>query len=91
MGYQNDSANYRVYDPESKKISVSRNVTFNEMIGKSITIQEHDEETIVLPRLQVPEGRNEQYQEVHEISDESDKFSEVDELPVANKGAQPQF
>jgi len=63
------------------------------MIGKSITIQEHDEEeTIVLPRLQVPEGRNEQYQEVHEISDESDdEFSEVDELPVASKGAQPQF
>lgn len=62
------------------------------MIGKSTTIPEHNEgETIVLPRSQVPEGRNEQYQEVHEISDESDdEYREVDELPVANYGAQPQ-
>lgn len=48
MGYQDNSANYRVYDPESKKISVSRNVTFNEMIEKSGTILEHDEEEMTM-------------------------------------------
>jgi len=30
VGYQNDSRNYRVYDPTTRKISVSKNVYFNE-------------------------------------------------------------
>lgn len=51
VGYQDDSANYRVYDADTKKISVSRNVTFHEKTGKSNVILEHDgEEPIVLPR-----------------------------------------
>lgn len=91
VGYQDDLANYRVYDPESKKINVSRNVTSNEVIGKSGTILEHDEEEMtVLPRSQAPEERNEQQQEVQEISDESDdEFTEVEEFPIANNRAQP--
>lgn len=34
VGYQSDSENYRVYDPTSKKVSVTRDVTFNEQAGK---------------------------------------------------------
>jgi len=30
VGYQNDSRNYRVYDPTTRKIFVSKNVYFNE-------------------------------------------------------------
>lgn len=30
VGYQGDSTNYRLYNPRTKKVSVSRDVTFNE-------------------------------------------------------------
>ena len=30
VGYQGNSSNYRVYDPISKKVTVSRDVIFNE-------------------------------------------------------------
>lgn len=30
VGYQGESANYRLYDPEKKTVSVSRNVSFRE-------------------------------------------------------------
>lgn len=30
VGYQGESSNYRVYDPNTKKVTVSKNVYFNE-------------------------------------------------------------
>lgn len=34
VGYEGDSANYRVYDPVTKKVSVSRDMTYRERVGK---------------------------------------------------------
>lgn len=34
VGYDGDSTNYRVYDPIKKTIKVSRDLVFNEKIGK---------------------------------------------------------
>ncbi|CAB0037528.1 unnamed protein product [Trichogramma brassicae] len=47
VGYNGDSRNYRLYDPSSRKIIISRNVTFNEenLIGTS----EEKEKTPTVP------------------------------------------
>ncbi|KAL7304754.1 hypothetical protein TKK_0002986 [Trichogramma kaykai] len=46
VGYDGDSSNYRLYDPSSRKIVISRNVTFNE----GIFIGTYgDEETLAIP------------------------------------------
>lgn len=38
VGYDNQSRNYRLYDPESKKITVHRNVHFNKTLKQKSTI-----------------------------------------------------
>lgn len=36
VGYQGDSANYRLYDPVTKRVSISRDVTFHEQLNKTV-------------------------------------------------------
>ena len=88
VGYDGDSSNYRVYDPETKKVGVSRDVIFNEKTEKVETIEENkDEDMVVLKRRAAPvEQAEEQVEEpmVIESSDESEYESgnELVEVPV---------
>jgi len=52
VGYTEESTNYRVYDPESKKVSIARNVVFNEKVGApSAKAEEKEEENeVIFPR-----------------------------------------
>lgn len=43
VGYQGDSKNYRLYDPITKRISVSRDVIFNEKLVRKIELLKEDE------------------------------------------------
>jgi len=58
IGYTEESTNYRVYDPESKKVSIARNVVFNEKVGAPFAKEEEQEEEneATLPR---PKTENE--------------------------------
>lgn len=60
VGYTAESTNYRVYDPESKKVSIARNVVFNETVGKpSAKAEEKEEENeVILPQPKA-EDKNE--------------------------------
>jgi len=42
VGYQQDSSNYRLYDPQTAKIIVSRDVKFNDSEDKAITLTNDD-------------------------------------------------
>lgn len=59
VGYEGDSTNYRVYDPSTKSVIITRDATFFERVGKINLVEEepHDE-TIVLHSPQ-NEERNE--------------------------------
>lgn len=51
VGYQDESSNYRLYDPEKKTIIVSRDVTFNETAAnESSNAGGFDEESLKIPR-----------------------------------------
>ena len=51
VGYENNSSNYRVYDPQTKKVSVSRDIVFREKIGKTTLPVDDDAcDEIVLPK-----------------------------------------
>lgn len=51
VGYSGDSENYRMYDPITKQVKVSRDVTFFEQVGKTFTVQEEmEEDATVLPK-----------------------------------------
>lgn len=51
VGYKGDSPNYRVCDPETKRVNVTRDVTFHKKIGK-VKIGENEDgiETITLQK-----------------------------------------
>lgn len=58
VGYQDDSTNYRVYDPITKQVSVSRDVTFLEKAGSKSDQSEEEDSVIKLPGTKL-EIRNE--------------------------------
>lgn len=72
VGYTKDSTNYRVYDPEMKKVSIARNVVFNEKVGVSSAKAEEKEEDneVILSRPQA-ENKNE-YENENVIDAERD-------------------
>lgn len=56
VGYENDSTNYRVYDPIRKRVNVMRNVTFHERARKiQTTDQEYDDEIVIFPKVKSDE------------------------------------
>ena len=59
VGYTEESTNYQVYDPENKKVSVVRNVVFNEKIGAPSAETEEKEKEIEIT-LPLPEAECEQ-------------------------------
>lgn len=87
IGDDQNSSNYRVFDPETKKVSASRDVTFNEKTGKIETIEENeDEEMIALGRRVAPveqiEERDEQSEDGSSDESEYESGNEVVEVPV---------
>lgn len=50
VGYEGQSSNYRVYDPLSKKVTVSRDVVFNEKIGTIKTAASEEDTEIIFPK-----------------------------------------
>lgn len=49
MRYESDSTNYRVYDPDTKRVSVTRDAKFYEQVGKVVIDKEEscDDATIL--------------------------------------------
>jgi transposase InsO family protein len=76
VGYDGESSNYRVFEPVSKKVSVSRDVVFNETVGstKSVVRNEDDEE-IIFPNVEEVDERTEDADE----REEEDEFQEATE------------
>lgn len=44
VGYQGDSKNYRVYNPASRQVTVTRNATCNEITGRAMSNQKENED-----------------------------------------------
>lgn len=87
VGYQDESSNYRVYDPDTKKVNVSRNVTFHEVAGQSKRREEKQQETEVLLPKDVPKDIALEEQEIIQVSEESSNEEEddVEEVQPANQ------
>lgn len=75
VGYEGDSANYRVYDPASKRISITRDVTFRERIGKvtSPLDERKDNNEFV---IEIPENKLEESED--DTSDEDEPEAHED-------------
>lgn len=73
VGYQGDSENYRVFDPTTRRVSVSRNVTFDEETERDKRVVRRTKEGVVLclPRDAPDE------EDVIEILDDDEDEEEV--------------
>ncbi|KMQ88540.1 copia [Lasius niger] len=80
VGYQGDFSNYRLYDPETKKVSVSRNVIFHENSSPSVPLTKPAEETVVLLRIEEEQPVEQPAVEENE-EQEDEEFVEADEEP----------
>lgn len=48
VGYEKESSNYRLYDPSTRKISISRHVVFNKQVDTKIALIEENETSFPL-------------------------------------------
>lgn len=64
MGYQDESSNYRLYDPTKRAMVVSRDVVFNETEADESTSSSNSEEEVL---------KLERERDVIDVSDESDE------------------
>lgn len=79
VGYESSSSNYRVFDPVTKKITVSRDVTFRETIGPALSEKEGEMGVLIFPKLEevpVPAER-----ESDEEDDDDECFEQAEEIP----------
>lgn len=77
VGYEGESSNYRLYDPATKKVTVSRDVEFKEEIG-AMNLPARDEETD--DEIKLPKSGSSEYEREEEESDnEDDVFIPTDE------------
>lgn len=75
VGYQEGTTNYRLFDPGTKRVSVSRDVTFNEKTAYQIESKNFD------PVL--PEDKDEQADnKIAEAERPADDEGSVDEIPA---------
>jgi len=87
VGYQAESTNYRLYDPISKKIVVSRNVVIHEgKKNRTNTSDESNTESLKLPEIQeianqndngIENGRGEVFLDEPIYSDAEDESTPV--------------
>lgn len=84
VGYQADSTNYRLFDPETKKIIQSRNVTFNEELKHRENYLPATEFRITLYPMPSADVENEEDDEVFHKVEEADQIEppQVIEDPV---------
>lgn len=86
VGYQGNSANYRLYDPLTQKVSVSRDVVFDEKLSEvSNSESDSKQRALVLPKFtpvlgRVNENRDD---EVIEILDEEEEFGDAEDAENA--------
>lgn len=87
VGYKENSANYRLYDLETRKVSEARDVTFNEKIGRvtASTDSQPDDEGSVLEIFNIGEEPEKQENEVESGSDEEEdeEFKDAEPRPTA--------
>ena len=91
VGYTEESTNYRVYNPKTKRVSVARNVIFNEKVGKPLaeTNPMEEENEIILP---LPKAENEEEnggigQEQAEVENEQEACEQEDTSDLENQRA----
>lgn len=84
--YSGDSTNYRVYDPVSKQVSVSMDVTFSERVGETVTILEESQDD-VLPKSSAEEDDENIHQEIEVIPHNVDHHQQdaVDEREASTR------
>lgn len=81
VGYDGDSSNYRLYDPVSKKVTVSRDVVFNEQVNKVSLPKEIDENGSLL----LPKDEPEQEEaEINDVNEDEEVFASADEYEEQN-------
>ena len=72
VGYTDESTNYRVYDPKTKKVSVAQNVVFNERVGapsaEADEKEEADEISLSRPKAEIE----------HEYEEENENGNVID-------------
>lgn len=83
VGYESSSSNYRVFDPVSKKITVSRDVTFRETIRPTVSTTSDESEDFILPKIEkavsVPV---EEELDQEEDDDDDEVFEQAEDVPV---------
>lgn len=85
VGYQGDSTNYRLYNPNTKKVTVSRDVVFKEKLhGESSTEKEDDYNEYTFP---VEEEEESEALEEEEEKDNAEAH-EVQQRKEPNQGRQ---
>lgn len=52
VGYDNDSVNYRLFDPDKRSITISRHVTFHEHTEENRLMNHSNDELITLPKTE---------------------------------------
>lgn len=87
VGFEPTSKNYRLFDPNNRKIFVSCNVRFNETESKIIFTDEDDEvikETseVTNEKLTVTNNKNDQEDDVHETNSDHDIVTDNEENQV---------
>lgn len=91
VGYQNNSANYRLYNPVTKKVSMSRDVIVRERTGMTAGTEvqsEDDEVEVTLPPTRAVEAQVDA-QNPEEEEDE-DQPAETDNQQGAARAVQAQ-
>lgn len=79
VGYESNSTNYRVFDPVNKKVKVSRDVRFHEVVGPSVLSAKDESCELTLPKneeneriVQAPEEEEEDDDEVFQLAEEEE-------------------
>lgn len=88
VGYDGESSNYRLYDPVSRKIAGSRDVVFNEKIGKTkLLIRVEEDNTVVLSEDKQNNENTEEENAAFLPAEDNDV--EVVENPAVREAATP--
>lgn len=81
VGYDANSSNYRLFDVETKKIRISRNVTFNEEV---VECQERENIPLGFPNMDINDCTGEQLDDNPEVEENAD--TNKNSVHYQNKG-----